>query len=136
MGDSETRMWTSGAYWHRNTQRLQRFVLSPDLAGKHRYHHRSSAGDVVRQRYEHKEAKRRGRCLRRAEGSRSCRAGGFGSGSSRMAWGISGTRPPSEATEERDVLEQAIEIVERRALEVNREIGGMAEAARERRASG
>ena len=40
---------------------------------------------------------------------------------------------PSEATEERDVLEQAIEIVERRALEVNREIGGMAEAARVRR---
>jgi hypothetical protein len=41
---------------------------------------------------------------------------------------------PSEATEEPDVLEQAIEIVERRALEVNREIGVMAEAARERRA--
>ena len=40
---------------------------------------------------------------------------------------------PNEAIEERDVLEQAIEIVERRALEVNREIGGMAEAARERR---
>ena len=41
---------------------------------------------------------------------------------------------PSEATEERDVLEQAIEIVQRRALEVNREIGTIAEAARERRA--
>jgi hypothetical protein len=41
---------------------------------------------------------------------------------------------PSEATEERDVLEAAREIVERRALEVNREIGVMAEAARERRA--
>jgi hypothetical protein len=40
---------------------------------------------------------------------------------------------PSEAIEERGVLEQAIEIVERRALEVNREIGEMAEAARERR---
>jgi hypothetical protein len=40
---------------------------------------------------------------------------------------------PSEAIEERGVLEQAIEIVERRAIEVNREIGGMAEAARERR---
>jgi hypothetical protein len=41
---------------------------------------------------------------------------------------------PSEAIEERAVLEQAIEIVERRALEVNREIGVMVEAARERRA--
>ena len=41
---------------------------------------------------------------------------------------------PSEAIQERDVLEQAIEIVQRRALEVNREIGVMAEAARERRA--
>ena len=40
---------------------------------------------------------------------------------------------PSEAIQERDVLEQAIEIVQRRALEVNREIGVMAEAARERR---
>ena len=40
---------------------------------------------------------------------------------------------PSEASEERDVLEQAIEIVERRTLEVNREIGMMAETARERR---
>jgi hypothetical protein len=40
---------------------------------------------------------------------------------------------PSEAIEERDVLEQAIEIVERRALEVNREIGLIAEAAKERR---
>jgi hypothetical protein len=41
---------------------------------------------------------------------------------------------PSEAIEERAVLEQAIEIVERRALEVDREIGVMVEAARERRA--
>jgi hypothetical protein len=41
---------------------------------------------------------------------------------------------PNEAIEERDILEAAREIVERRALEVNREIGVMAEAARERRA--
>jgi hypothetical protein len=41
---------------------------------------------------------------------------------------------PSEAIEERAVLEQAIEIVERRTLEVNREIEVMVEAARERRA--
>jgi hypothetical protein len=41
---------------------------------------------------------------------------------------------PSEAIEERAVLEEAIEIVERRALEVDREIGVMVEAARERRA--
>ena len=41
---------------------------------------------------------------------------------------------PSEAIEERDVLEQALEIVEKRALEVNREIGMIAEAARKRRA--
>jgi hypothetical protein len=41
---------------------------------------------------------------------------------------------PNEAIEERELLEQAIEIVERRALEVNREIGMIAEAARERRA--
>jgi hypothetical protein len=40
---------------------------------------------------------------------------------------------PNEAIEERDVLEAAREIVERRALEVNREIGVMVEAARERR---
>ncbi len=40
---------------------------------------------------------------------------------------------PSEAIEECDVLEAAIEIVESRALEVNREIGVMVEAARERR---
>ena len=40
---------------------------------------------------------------------------------------------PNEAIEERDVLERAIEIVQRRALEVNREIGMIAEAARERR---
>jgi hypothetical protein len=40
---------------------------------------------------------------------------------------------PSEAIEERDVLEAAIEIVESRALEVNREIGVMVEAAREKR---
>ena len=41
---------------------------------------------------------------------------------------------PSEDIEERDVLEQALEIVEKRALEVNREIGMIAEAARKRRA--
>ena len=41
---------------------------------------------------------------------------------------------PSEAIEERDVLEQALEIVEQRVLEVNREIGMIAEAARKRRA--
>jgi hypothetical protein len=41
---------------------------------------------------------------------------------------------PNEAIEERDILEAAREIVERRALEVNRQIGVMAEAARERRA--
>jgi hypothetical protein len=41
---------------------------------------------------------------------------------------------PNEAIEERDVLERAIEIVQRRALEVNRQIGTIAEAARERRA--
>jgi hypothetical protein len=41
---------------------------------------------------------------------------------------------PSEAIEERDVLEQTLEIVEKRALEVNREIGMIAEAARKRRA--
>ena len=40
---------------------------------------------------------------------------------------------PSDAIEERDVLEAAREIVERRALEVNRQIGVMVEAARERR---
>ena len=39
----------------------------------------------------------------------------------------------SDAIEERDVLEAAREIVERRALEVNRQIGVMVEAARERR---
>ena len=41
---------------------------------------------------------------------------------------------PNEAIEERDVLERAIEIVQRRAREVNRESGMIAEAARERRA--
>ena len=41
---------------------------------------------------------------------------------------------PNEAIEERDVLERAIEIVQRRALEVDREIGMIAETARERRA--
>ena len=40
---------------------------------------------------------------------------------------------PSDAIEERDVLEAAREIVERRALEVNRQIEVMVEAARERR---
>jgi len=40
---------------------------------------------------------------------------------------------PSDAIEERDVLEAAREIVERRALEVNRQIGVMVDAARERR---
>ena len=40
---------------------------------------------------------------------------------------------PSDAIEERDVLEAARVIVERRALEVNRQIGVMVEAARERR---
>jgi hypothetical protein len=40
---------------------------------------------------------------------------------------------PSDATEERDVLEAAREIVQRRTLEVNRQIGAMVEAARERR---
>jgi hypothetical protein len=40
---------------------------------------------------------------------------------------------PSDAIEERDVLEAAREIVQRRALEVNRQIGVMVEAARERR---
>ena len=40
---------------------------------------------------------------------------------------------PSDAIEERDVLETARVIVERRALEVNRQIGVMVEAARERR---
>ena len=41
---------------------------------------------------------------------------------------------PNEAIEERDVLERAIEIVQRRVLEVNQEIGMIAEAAREKRA--
>jgi len=40
---------------------------------------------------------------------------------------------PSDAIEERDVLKAAREIVERRALEVNRQIGVMVDAARERR---
>jgi hypothetical protein len=40
---------------------------------------------------------------------------------------------PSDAIEERDVLEAAREIVQRRILEVNRQIGVMVEAARERR---
>jgi hypothetical protein len=40
---------------------------------------------------------------------------------------------PSDAIEEREVLEAAREIVQRRALEVNRQIGVMVEAARERR---
>jgi hypothetical protein len=40
---------------------------------------------------------------------------------------------PSDAIEEREVLEAAREIVQRCALEVNRQIGVMVEAARERR---
>ena len=40
---------------------------------------------------------------------------------------------PNEAIEERDILEAAREIVQRRALEVNREIEVMVEAAKERR---
>jgi hypothetical protein len=40
---------------------------------------------------------------------------------------------PNEAIEERDILEAAREIVERRALEVNREVEVMVEAAKERR---
>jgi hypothetical protein len=35
-----------------------------------RHHHRSLAGDRVRQQHEYKEVKRRGICRRRAEGSR------------------------------------------------------------------
>ena len=69
MGDSEARTYgTSGAYWHRNTHKAERFVLSSALVVDYRYHHPGLAGDVVRQRYEPKEVERRGRCLRRGEG--------------------------------------------------------------------
>jgi hypothetical protein len=42
-------------------------------------------------------------------------------------------KTPNEVIEERDILEAARELVQRRALEVDREIGVMVEAARERR---
>jgi hypothetical protein len=81
--------------------------------------------------------------LGKKEGKMTEQSGGIRVMQDRRSWlkelshrlGYLRDETPSDAIEERDVLEAAREIVERRALEVNRQIGVMVEAARERRTS-